>query len=258
MNNHHKTLALATLIGISIDGSLQAITKITKENCRDIVAQSKDKILVIDFWADWCNPCKQMAPVFEAFDAKMKRKYICAKADVMELQEFAQEFQVQSLPTFAVIKNGKILGKIIGSQSQEQFDAKIKEIVEGIDLAKLSLQQLQQRMLEAIMACNFEEIQKISSLKQFDINAPFADGNNPLSYAAIFGQQMGQKGVELVQALLNAGADPEFKLTMGGGSFTVMEFMAQVHENTKRMIEFQQTIVTTMQVHPKKMKRAQA
>ncbi len=90
------------------------------------VLESKVPVFV-DFWAPWCGPCQQMGPIIEElakeYDAS---KIIIGKLNVDENQEVAGKYQVMSIPTFLVFKNGQVVDKVVGGVSKE----KIKEVLD--------------------------------------------------------------------------------------------------------------------------------
>ncbi|XP_061336992.1 thioredoxin H2-like [Gastrolobium bilobum] len=77
-----------------------------------------DKLMVIDFTATWCGPCKLMDPVIQEFTAKYTDVEFI-KIDVEELMEVSEAFQVQALPTFILIKKGKVADKVTGVRKDE-------------------------------------------------------------------------------------------------------------------------------------------
>ena len=83
-----------------------SVLKITSENYEEEVLNSKEKVL-IDFYADWCGPCKMMAPVVEEVAEELAGKIKVGKVNVDENQDLAMEYGVMSIPTLVVIENGK-------------------------------------------------------------------------------------------------------------------------------------------------------
>ena len=71
-------------------------------------------LVLVDFWAPWCGPCKMIAPVLEEIDAEMGEKVKIVKVDVDENQETARQFGVMSIPTLFVFKDGKVVDQAVG------------------------------------------------------------------------------------------------------------------------------------------------
>ena len=97
---------------------------LTKNN---IEKELKGKI-IIDFWADWCYPCKEMSPVFEEISKEVKGLKF-AKMDVDEEPELASKFGVMSIPTFLFLKDGKEIKRFVGVMAKSSLKEKIKELI---------------------------------------------------------------------------------------------------------------------------------
>jgi thioredoxin 1 len=76
-------------------------------------------LVLADFWAPWCGPCKMIAPVLEEIDAEMGDKVKIVKLDVDENQETAAKFGVMSIPTLYLFKNGEVVDKVVGFRPKE-------------------------------------------------------------------------------------------------------------------------------------------
>ncbi|WP_368294411.1 thioredoxin [Dehalobacter sp. TBBPA1] len=85
----------------------------TTENWQSDVLSSNQLVLV-DFWAAWCGPCRMIAPVVEELADEYAGKVIIGKLNVDEQGEIAQKYGVMSIPTLLLIKNGEIVDKIVG------------------------------------------------------------------------------------------------------------------------------------------------
>jgi thioredoxin 1 len=79
------------------------------------------QLAFIDFYADWCGPCKMMAPVVEELSEDYSGKVLFGKINVDENQNLAQRYGVMSIPTFLVIKDGEVVEKLVGGLSKEQL-----------------------------------------------------------------------------------------------------------------------------------------
>lgn len=95
-----------------------SVLKITKQNFEKEVLQSEKPVL-LDFWASWCGPCKMIGPIVEQVAEDTLNTARVGKINVDEELELAQTFQVMSIPTLVVIKNGKIEKKAVGVQSKQ-------------------------------------------------------------------------------------------------------------------------------------------
>jgi len=88
----------------------------------------KEDKVVIDFWAEWCGPCKIMGPIFEEAAGELKDKAKFGKIDVEKNQNLAQRFQVMSIPTLIFFRDGEQVERMVGGASKEDIAKKIKEI----------------------------------------------------------------------------------------------------------------------------------
>ena len=95
-----------------------SVLKITKDNFETEVLKSEKPVL-LDFWASWCGPCKRVAPIIEEVAGETGNSAIIGKVNVDEEPELAQVFKVMSIPTLAVMKNGKLVSSVVGVQSKQ-------------------------------------------------------------------------------------------------------------------------------------------
>ena len=100
------------------------VLKITSENFEKEVLQS-DKPVLIDFYADWCGPCKMLSPVVDEV-AKENENIKVVKINVDEAQDIAIKYQVMSIPTLVVIKDGKEVNRSVGVISKSEIISMVK------------------------------------------------------------------------------------------------------------------------------------
>lgn len=104
-----------------------AVIEITKDNFESEVLKS-EKIVLLDFWASWCGPCRMVSPIVDEIAEEMPEIKV-GKVNVDEEGELALKFQVMSIPSLFVFKNGQILEQSVGAKPKNQ-------IIEMIEKAK--------------------------------------------------------------------------------------------------------------------------
>lgn len=93
------------------------ILKITDKNFNSDVMKS-DKPVLVDFWAEWCGPCRMIAPILEEVAAELGDTVIISKLNIDENPETPALLGVRSIPTLMIFKNGKMVGTKVGMQSK--------------------------------------------------------------------------------------------------------------------------------------------
>ncbi len=94
------------------------------------VMQSPIPVLV-DFWAEWCGPCKMISPIIDEIAEELSGKLKVAKVNVDDAQELAVKFGIMSIPTLLLFKKGKVVSQIVGAMPKEQLLAKISPSLQG-------------------------------------------------------------------------------------------------------------------------------
>lgn len=90
-----------------------AAVVVTKENFEEVVLKSELPVLV-DFWAEWCGPCKMLLPVIDKVAGELEGKALICKVNVDDQADLATQFRVMSIPTLLVFKDGQVANKSIG------------------------------------------------------------------------------------------------------------------------------------------------
>lgn len=100
---------------------------ITKENYEEVLASQLP--VVIDFWAEWCGPCRMIAPVVDELAAEYEGKVLIGKCDVEDNDEIVARYGVRNIPTIVFIKNGQTVDKQVGAVSKEVLKTKIENLL---------------------------------------------------------------------------------------------------------------------------------
>ena len=103
--------------------------KFTAENFEEEVLHA-DKPVLVDFYADWCGPCKMMAPVVEKLAEEFDGRIKIGKCNVDENMQLAQSYRVASIPAFIVFKNGEQAASYVGAMSAAQLREKLEQVLD--------------------------------------------------------------------------------------------------------------------------------
>ncbi len=98
--------------------------EIKKENFEEII--SSDKLVVIDFWAEWCGPCRTIAPIVGELAEEFEGQALIGKCNVEDNDDITMKYGVRNIPTIIFVKGGEVVDKQIGACSKEDLAAKIK------------------------------------------------------------------------------------------------------------------------------------
>jgi thioredoxin 1 len=100
----------------------------TTANFKEEVLDSKHPVLV-DFWAEWCGPCRMITPIIEELHEDFKNKAVIGKVNVDSESEISSEYGITSIPTLLFFKDGEIVDKHIGSASKSQLEEKLNSLI---------------------------------------------------------------------------------------------------------------------------------
>lgn len=105
----------------------------------ELVIQATDKsfdndiktsgLVLVDFWAEWCGPCRAVSPILDELAGEYKDKLKVIKVNVDDNQNTAMKFQVMSIPTILFLKNGQEVDKVVGAMPKSSFKSKIDALI---------------------------------------------------------------------------------------------------------------------------------
>ncbi|MFI3285424.1 MAG: thioredoxin [Rikenellaceae bacterium] len=100
---------------------------ITKENFEELIASGKP--VVVDFWAEWCGPCRTIAPIIEELAEEFEGQVLIGKCDVEDNDDIVGKYGVRNIPTVIFLKGGELVDKQVGAASKDAFKAKIEKLL---------------------------------------------------------------------------------------------------------------------------------
>jgi len=104
---------------------MAAPVKVTDSTFEQLVVES-DKLVLVDFWAEWCGPCKMIAPILDQIAQDLDGQLVIGKLDIDENQDTAMAFGVMSIPTLLLFKGGEPVERIVGYQPKPQLMARLQ------------------------------------------------------------------------------------------------------------------------------------
>jgi thioredoxin 1 len=108
--------------------TMNSITKpivLTDLNFREEI--SKYPIMLIDFWAPWCGPCRMISPIIEQLASEYAGRVVFGKLNIDENQMVSQSFGIQSIPTMMILKNSRVVDILVGALSKAQIETKLRQ-----------------------------------------------------------------------------------------------------------------------------------
>ena len=88
-----------------------------------------DKPLVVDFWAEWCGPCKMISPIVEELASEYEGRIVVGKVNIDDNEDLAVEYNIRSIPTILFFKDGELVNKHVGATSKSVLEDKIKMLI---------------------------------------------------------------------------------------------------------------------------------
>ena len=87
----------------------------------ETIVKQSDKLVVLDFWAQWCGPCRQVAPIIDELAIEYDSRVVIGKVNVDESTEITSQYSIWNIPNVLCIKNGELVDKLVGAQSKSKF-----------------------------------------------------------------------------------------------------------------------------------------
>jgi len=92
----------------------------------DVIEASSSRPVLVDAWAEWCGPCRMVAPILDQLAAESDGRYKIAKLNVDENARTAAQFNIRSIPTLLIFKNGKLVDQLIGAQPKSAIETRLR------------------------------------------------------------------------------------------------------------------------------------
>ncbi|MEY2409711.1 MAG: thioredoxin 1 [Verrucomicrobiota bacterium] len=103
------------------------ITNLTPETFEQEVVKSATPV-VVDFWAEWCGPCKMIAPMLEQLATEYSGKVKVAKVNIDQAQQLAVQYRINSIPTLLFFKNGQVIDQVVGAKPMKDLKVKFDSL----------------------------------------------------------------------------------------------------------------------------------
>lgn len=98
---------------------------INKDNFQQVI--SSEQLVVIDFWAEWCGPCRMITPIIEELAAEYEGRAAICKCDVEDNDDITMKYGVRNIPTIIFLKGGEVVDKQVGATSKDALKTKIEK-----------------------------------------------------------------------------------------------------------------------------------
>ena len=119
-----RTVAMAKIKNAPLVADHSKVLTLTAKNFQQ---QTKNKVVLVDFWAAWCAPCRMMAPVLNEVAAGLSDNAHVGKVNIEQYQSLAQKYKVRSIPTLILFKNGTEINRFVGIKSKDYLMQQIQK-----------------------------------------------------------------------------------------------------------------------------------
>lgn len=120
-----RTIAMAKMKNTPLVADNEKVLTLTEQNFQQ---KTKGKVVLVDFWATWCAPCRMMAPILNDVANELNGNSHVGKVDIQQYQSLANKFKVRNIPTMILFKNGTEINRFVGIKSKEFL---LKEIAKA-------------------------------------------------------------------------------------------------------------------------------
>ena len=166
---------------------------------KEVIEASKDRVIVVDFWAPWCAPCRTLGPDLEAVVKALGPGVALAKVNVDENQELAQVFRVQGIPAVKIVKDGRLVQEFTGALPKAQIEALLKPLVPEMPRAEGEEEEGEDLLLGAKLLLEEGDLEGAAQL--FDEKLA-AEANNSQALLGLARVRLQQGDFETVRQLV--------------------------------------------------------
>lgn len=128
-NSPAASAAGGSQAAVSAGDSETHFARVISEASFETDVLKSDQVVLVDCWAPWCGPCRQIAPVVEEIAKDFEGQAVIAKLDVDTAPGISQKYEINAIPALLFFKNGEVVDKIVGVQPKEQIVAKLKSVM---------------------------------------------------------------------------------------------------------------------------------
>ena len=95
----------------------------------EVVQASKEELVIVDFWAEWCSPCKMLSPILDRVAEKYSGQIKVVKCNIDENQDIAGQYAIFSIPNLVFFRDGQVVDQAVGYAGEAQLDAKVEQVL---------------------------------------------------------------------------------------------------------------------------------
>ena len=215
------------------EGTSQIIKDVNVDNfMQDVIEASNEKPIVVDFWAPWCEPCKQLTPLLEAAVLENKDKLILAKIDIEKNQEIAAQLKIQSIPTVYAFFEGKVVDGFQGIQSKSEILKFIQKLINLVGPGE-DIEALQNLIKSGLEKREWNEVMEYAQ------NILTIDQENKIAFGALMRSMIGLNQFEDVREM-NEALSPTIRESKPViDAYSLLETSEKAFEATKNIQIFQ-------------------